>query len=233
MKGQASAGEPGTEEVQMAPPLLTVSPNETAEWFQSLQADHAVIEAMGFPLPFVKPDAAALEVALAKLRFPAAMVAKFPSLSLYSGETGGVGEGGRSGGAAEWWAVICAMAVMTSVMHCYLASEAGDEAAANAATKMLTVYQKRGPTLFSVTNPVRPVSVADCIRWGKSCVEHAPTPEKMGASYLTLVLLMAMLHLSSIYIYDTQICQCRTGCPRRPENHHHQAMSGSPAPRFE
>ena len=164
---------------------LTVSRADVAAWFELILADQAVIESLG---NVREATAEAKDAALPKYRFPAAIEAKFPSLQLYAGTTVGVGEGGRGSGSAEKWACICSLAIQTLVVNSFHASQEGNADAVEAAVKVATQYQKFGPKIFGVPNPPRPLSSDDVIAWGRSCCERAPTPETMGASYLTMVI---------------------------------------------
>jgi len=121
-------------------------------------------------------------------KFPSALKERFPSLNLYDGDTVGVGEGNRATGAAEQWACVCSLAVMTTCLCAKYASEKGDGETVKKAQGMLVQYQKRGSKLFGVHHDARPLTEEEVVEWGSGLISHADTPEKMGASYLTMVI---------------------------------------------
>ena len=121
-------------------------------------------------------------------KFPSALKERFPSLNLYDGDTVGVGEGNRATGAAEQWACVCSLAVMTTCLCAKYASEKGDGETVKKAQGMLVQYQKRGSKLFGVHHDARPLTEDEVVEWGSGLISHADTPEKMGASYLTMVI---------------------------------------------
>jgi hypothetical protein len=103
----ADAEADGAPEEAVPPcsaPTLCVVEADIVKWFELIDHDQAVIEEVAGG-----GDPPALESYL----FPAAMIERFPSLRLYAGETMGVGEGGRATGAAEMYACICSLSIMT------------------------------------------------------------------------------------------------------------------------
>lgn len=103
----ADAEADGAPEEAVPPcsaPTLCVVEADIVKWFELIDHDQAVIEEVAGG-----GDPPALESYL----FPAAMIERFPSLRLYAGETMGVGEGGRATGAAEMYACICSLSIIT------------------------------------------------------------------------------------------------------------------------
>lgn len=165
---------------------LKVEKSDIAAWFDLLVADQAVIDRV----KKLTADEAATEKknAEGEYAFPGALKERFPSLNLYDGDTVGVGEGGRASGSDEQWACVCSLAVMTTCLRAHYASESGEGDTVAKAQAMLTQYQTSDSQLFGETHDARPLKEAEVVEWGKALSDHANSPEKMGASYLTMVI---------------------------------------------
>lgn len=160
--------------------VLKVDDDDIRTWFELLTQDQDTID---------KVNDKSLEKKDATYVFPGALKERFPSLLLYDGDTKGVGEGGRQSGSDEQWACVCSLAVMTTCLRAHIAKEEGDDATVTKAADMLTQYQKgKGSTLFGFQHEAAPLTEENVVQWGASLKKHAPTPEMMGASYLTMVI---------------------------------------------
>eukprot|EP01046_Picozoa_sp_COSAG06_P042964 COSAG06_NODE_5557_length_3404_cov_1.466566_1_plen_551_part_00 len=169
---------------------LKVEEQDIVGWFDLLVADQAVIDRVTDKKQSPDDMANAKRKAETEYQFPGALKTRFPSLNLYDGDTVGVGEGGRASGSDEQWACVCSLAVMTTCLRAYIASkpESSDTAIVKKATAMLTQYQTRGSKLFGVSHPANPLTEENVVAWGAALNRHADDPEKMGASYLTMVI---------------------------------------------